>query len=489
VQFGIDGANFTGNLTGSSASTTATVDASKSGSTLTVNGAYSGDGTYATSSGTATTFIYGSGTVSGTVRVDGAAVSGATVDLLDGTTEAVVETTTAGAGGEFSFTRTVSTVGDANAKYVLRATLPAGTALAAGTQLFYATVDPAASASSFAGALKTGPVNWIGGNYDFYYFFAPTWTDQTLATPRHNAAYSDSVTAAGSTTIAYSVSAGSLPAGLSLNASTGAIIGTPSAEAAYSFTVKAMNSYGSVTKAFSGTVLPAGTPPTWTDKVLGDLQASAAFSDGVTASGDPTIVYTVSAGALPTGLALNAATGAVTGTPTSAGAFDFTITATNDYGHVDQQFTGTIAAAPVIDLALDFQAGTSITDASSTISADGLKVGSTYTLYMHSTPVLLYTGTIGAGGGFTWKVSLPADTPAGAHKLILTGVAPDGSTMTAEAWFTLGANGKILAISYTGPTALAYTGADDPALPLGIAASLLLFGVFALLVSRRRQRA
>jgi len=258
---------------------------------------------------------------------------------------------------------------------------------------------------------------------------------------------------------------------------------------AYNFTVKAQNSYGSVTKQFTGTVLPAGVPPTWTDKVLGDLQASASFSDSVAASGDPTIVYTVSAGALPTGLALNAATGAVTGTPTSAGAFDFTLAATNDYGHVDQQFTGTVAAAPVIDLALDFQAGTSITDASSTISAGGLKVGSTYTLTMHSTPVILYTGTIGASGGFTWKVALPADTPAGAHTLILTGVAPDGSTMTARAWFTLGANGKMLAISYSGPTALASTGASDPALPLGIALSLLLFGSLAVIVARRRRRA
>lgn len=489
VQFGIGGANFTGNLTGSSTSASAAVDASKSGSTLTTTATYSGDDDYAASSGTASTFIYGSGTVGGTVRVDSVAVSGAVVDLLDGTTQAVVETKTVAADGKFSFDRTISTVEDATAKYVLRATLPAGTGLATGTQLFYATADPAASASSFTDALKTGPVEWIGADYDFHYFFVPTWSDQTLATPRHNAAYSDSVTASGSTAISYSVSAGSLPAGLGINTSTGAITGTPSAEAAYNFTVKAVNSYGFVTKAFSGTVLPAGVPPTWTDKVLGDLQVGAAFSDALAATGDPTIGYAVTHGVLPAGLALDTTTGAITGTPTSAGAFDFTITATNDYGHVDQRFTGTVTAAPTIELALDFRAGTPITDASSTISADGLKVGSTYTLYMHSTPVLLYTGIVGAGGAFNWNIALPANTPPGAHKLILTGIAPDGSTMTAEAWFTLGANGKVLAISYTGPTALAFTGADDPALPLGAAGSLLLFGVLALVVAHRRHRA
>lgn len=486
VQFSIGGTTSSDALESSAASGTAAVDASNSGSTLTTTATYSGDADYATSSDTADTYIYGSGTVSGFVRVDGAAVDGAVVELLDSAAALVDQKTTA-ADGRFTFTRTVTTVEDADAKYVLKATIPAGYGLPANTVLYYATDGTVASASTFAAALKTGPVDWIGTDRNFYYYFTPTWTDQLLATPRHNAEYSDSVSAGGSAPISYTVSAGSLPVGLSLNASTGLVSGTPTAESAYAFTVKAQNGYGSVTKSFSGTVLPAGTPPTWTDKVLADLQAKAAFDDGVTASGDPTITYAVSAGALPSGLALNSSTGAITGTPTSAGEYDFTVTATNDYGHVDQRFTGTVAAAPVIDLKLDFTPGTSITDAASTISADGLKVGSTYTLTMHSTPVILYTGTIGASGGFTWKVALPADTPAGAHRLILTGVAPDGSTMTREAWFTLGANGTISAISYTGPTALAYTGADDPALPLGFATSLLLFGVFAMLVARRRR--
>ena len=108
---------------------------------------------------------------------------------------------------------------------------------------------------------------------------------------------------------------------------------------------------------------------------------------------------------------------------------------------------------------------------------------------MHSTPVLLRSGTIGAGGGFTWTVALPANTPPGVHQLILTGVAPDGTTLTRNAWFTLGANGAITAVSLTGPTGLAVTGAE-PAAPLVVAGSLfLLLGGLALVVARRRQRA
>jgi hypothetical protein len=108
---------------------------------------------------------------------------------------------------------------------------------------------------------------------------------------------------------------------------------------------------------------------------------------------------------------------------------------------------------------------------------------------MHSTPVILYTGTIDGSGGFTWKVALPANTPPGTHQLILTGIAPDGSTLTRNAWFTLGATGTITAVSLTGPTRLADTGVDDPALPLGIALSLLLAGALALTVARRRRLA
>jgi len=63
----------------------------------------------------------------------------------------------------------------------------------------------------------------------------------------------------------YSVSAGSLPAGLSLNSSTGALTGTPTTAGAYSFTVQATDSSTgtsapfSGTRAFSGTVNQAST--------------------------------------------------------------------------------------------------------------------------------------------------------------------------------------------------------------------------------------
>src|ERR1019366_2869170 len=60
-------------------------------------------------------------------------------------------------------------------------------------------------------------------------------TTATLPTPLVGTAYSQTVTTSGGTApITFSISAGSLPAGLSLNTSAGVISGTPTTAGAYS---------------------------------------------------------------------------------------------------------------------------------------------------------------------------------------------------------------------------------------------------------------
>ncbi len=91
--------------------------------------------------------------------------------------------------------------------------------------------------------------------------FPPSWSDNSLAGFVATVAYSDGVSATNSPT--YSVSAGSLPAGISLNTSTGAVTGTPTTAGAYSFTLRAANGDGAVTQAFSGTVAAAPSAGKW----------------------------------------------------------------------------------------------------------------------------------------------------------------------------------------------------------------------------------
>jgi len=165
----------------------------------------------------------------------------------------------------------------------------------------------------------------------------PVWVDQTLAAFLQGRAYSDAVAATQSPT--YSVSVGSLPTGISLNTSTGAVTGTPSGSGAFSFTLRASNASGAITADFSGNIVLV---PNWIDNVLGTVINGVEFTDAVSATNSPT--YSVTSGTLPAGLSLNSSTGAVTGTPTgSVGtSYSFTITATNANGSISQAFSGTV---------------------------------------------------------------------------------------------------------------------------------------------------
>jgi hypothetical protein len=137
----------------------------------------------------------------------------------------------------------------------------------------------------------------------------------------------------------YSIVSGSLPPGISLNASTGQVSGTPSVVDYYPFRVRATNAGGFAEIDADINVLSAVTAPAWVDNTLsGDLRVGIAYSDGVSASGT-TPTYSVSAGSLPPGITLNSSTGAVTGTPTAQGSYSFTLKAENAGGNVTQAFT------------------------------------------------------------------------------------------------------------------------------------------------------
>jgi hypothetical protein len=87
------------------------------------------------------------------------------------------------------------------------------------------------------------------------YSALPIWVTSSGALPAGgtDAAYSQTVSATGDGTITYSITSGSLPTGLSLNSSTGAITGTlPGTAASNSFTITATDSQNQTsTRSFS----------------------------------------------------------------------------------------------------------------------------------------------------------------------------------------------------------------------------------------------
>ena len=83
---------------------------------------------------------------------------------------------------------------------------------------------------------------------------APSITTSSLPDGKVGEAYSQTLTANGTTPIKWSISGGALPESLNLNEITGVISGTPTAAGTATFTVKATNSAGSDTKELSITI-------------------------------------------------------------------------------------------------------------------------------------------------------------------------------------------------------------------------------------------
>ncbi len=143
--------------------------------------------------------------------------------------------------------------------------------------------------------------------------------------------YSQTVTASpAGGSYNYSVTNGALPAGLSLNASTGLISGTPSQTGTFNFRVT-VTGFGSCTAFLNyQIIITTCAPITVSPTTLPGGTVGTGYSQTVSASPAGAYAFTVTNGVLPAGLSLNAATGVISGTPTTPGSFNFRVTAALD---------------------------------------------------------------------------------------------------------------------------------------------------------------
>jgi len=132
---------------------------------------------------------------------------------------------------------------------------------------------------------------------------------------------------------------GTLPQGLIMNTSTGAITGTPSGEPRiYVVNLTATNAGGtSLPQPLAIAVAPALGVPVLTTPLFADGQVGEAFSFTITATnltGSAPYAPPISLDAvnLPSGLGVNPATGVIQGQPTTVGTTLATLTATNASG-------------------------------------------------------------------------------------------------------------------------------------------------------------
>ena len=173
------------------------------------------------------------------------------------------------------------------------------------------------------------------------------------------------------TVTSYTVSP-ALPAGLAINATTGAISGTPTAVSAQAnYTVTASNSTGSTTAVLSiGTVLAAPSNLEYAQpSIVSNVGGSV--SDAPTVAG-PVTSYTIQP-ALPAGLSIDPTTGVISGTPTAASAqASYTVTASNSAGSTTAAVSITVLGAPssFLDLGFSFPVG-SIRETANSVLALG----------------------------------------------------------------------------------------------------------------------
>ena len=208
------------------------------------------------------------------------------------------------------------------------------------------TISPSRRTDSIANTGSQAYTVTIGTN-------SLTVNPASLPNGTQNVAYSQTresrAAAAGPYTFA--VSSGALPAGLSLNANTGAITGTPTGSGPSAFTIRATDTR----QQFRHPRLQRQHRHQFADDQSGDAagggrRQAVQRHGGRRAAAPAPYAYSVSAGALPPGLTLNASTGVISGTVDAAGSYSFTIQALDVNGNTGSRaYTLTNRPDPALD--------------------------------------------------------------------------------------------------------------------------------------------
>jgi hypothetical protein len=246
----------------------------------------------------------------------------------------------------------------------------------------------------------------------------PAITTTTLPGVAEFANYSQTLAATGYGPFSYSVSVGTLPPGLSLNSSTGAITGAPTGpNSTSSFTIKVTDSSNPAQSGSQPLSIAVSLPPapSITTTTLPNGIVGANYSQTIVfTGGHGPFTWSISAGALPTGFSLNTATGAITGSSNTVNTYSFTVKV------VDSSNPAQTASQPL---------SISIVTGPLLVTPATLPTGAINDPYPST--------TLGASGGlppYTWAITV-GSLPAGLSLNVSTGAitgTPTGPSGTAN---------------------------------------------------------
>ena len=244
---------------------------------------------------------------------------------------------------------------------------------------------------------------------------APVVTTSTLPNSVWGTAYSQTLAATttpGADGTNWALTGGTLPAGLSVTTSTGAIAGVPASSGTYTPTFTASDKVTGATASRTFTLIGTANPPTITTASLPAASTTGAYSQTLAATTAPAgdaVSWVLVSSTLPSGLTLNGSTGAISGTPTATGSFPITVQAIDTVTGQTAQTSYTLASTNAVAINatvsasannLDFRTllinagwdGTTKVNGTVTINS-GVWVGSS----SHSNPALTISGSFPTG--------------------------------------------------------------------------------------------
>jgi predicted outer membrane repeat protein len=263
----------------------------------------------------------------------------------------------------------------------------------------------------------------------------PVISSDPMATGQQDTAFSYQINASN-LPISYALDSGALPAGVTLDTTTGLISGTPTANGVFNISVTATNTFAACAP-FAITITINPPLPAITSALTASATTGEAFNYQIGASNSPT---SYAAPDLPAGLTLNAATGLITGTPATEaeGVYNINLTATNATGASPAAtlvltiipppaaITSSLAATGMVDVAFAYQITAS--NAPSSFAAAGLPAG----LALNAATGAI-AGTPAAEGAFNVNLTATNGAGAGPSSVLVITIAPLAVPLFASA--------------------------------------------------------